>query len=202
LKDFFEEVKEFEESDLLPIIKPKISVKDIKLMSDKPIKEIHEVLIPGYLFLCIDKSQEFNILVESISGKIITNVDEYKTKILPELDKLTPKEVKVLHTAFQLKKFNKEELIKKIGLAIDKELTSLINKNYIVKNQKYQLSDKYVLSHLSKYACYNKIEFLKINYNLKKEAKLGIDEIKEKLSKFTTIKDQRECFILKHEITY
>ena len=59
-----------------------------------------------------------------------------------------------------------------------------------------------MLSHLSKYACYNKIEFLKLNYHHKKEPKIGIDDMKEKISKFTTIKDQRDCFILKHDITY
>lgn len=202
-KDFFEEVQEFEETDLLPIIKPKLTVKDIKLMSEKPIKEIHEILIPGYLFLCQDKTSEYNVLVESVKGNVITDIDEHKSKALPELDKLTQKEVKVLHTAFQLKKFTKEDMIKKgLPLDIDNELESLVVKKYLIKGEKYEISDNYVLSQLSKYACFNKIDFLKINYNLKKEPKLDIDAIKEKLSKFTSIKDQRECFILKHGIKY
>jgi uncharacterized protein len=201
--DFFEEVKEFEESELLPIIKPKLTVKDLKLMSDKPIKEIHEILIPGYLFLCQDKAQEYNLLVESVEGSIITDIDEHKSKFLPELEKLTPKEVKVLHTAFQLKKFTKEDMIKKgLPFDIDNELNSLISKKYLIKKGNYEISDNYVLSQLSKHACFHKIEFLKVNYHLKKEPKLDIDKIKEKISKFTTIKDQRECYILKHELIY
>ncbi|MBT3720462.1 ATP-binding protein [archaeon] len=201
--DFFEEVQEFEETDLLPIIKPKITAKDIKLMSEKPIKEIHETLVPGYLFLCKDKTHEYNLLVESVNGKIITNVDEYESKSLPNLDILTPKEIKVLHTAFMLKSFSKEDLIKKgLPLDIDVELKSLESKKYIIKGEKYQVSDNFILSHLSKHACYNKIDFLKINYDLKLDPKQDIDKIKENISKFTTIKDQRECFVLKHEIIY
>lgn len=202
-KDFFEEVQEFEESELLPIIKPKLTVKDIKLMSEKPIKEIHEILIPCYLFLCEDKKSEYNVLVESVHGEIITNIDEHQSKALPELDKLTPKEIKVLHTAFQLKTFNKEDMIKQgLSLDIDAELESLVSKKYLVKNKKYEVSENYVLSQLSKYACFNKIDFLKVNYSLKLEPKIDIDVIKEKLSKFTSIKDQRDCFILKHDIKY
>lgn len=34
------------------------------------------------------------------------------------------------------------------------------------------------------------------------DSNINIDKVKEKLSKFTTIKDQRECNILKYEITH
>lgn len=201
--DFFEEVKEFEEAELLPIIKPKLTAKDIKLMSDKEVKEIHEILVPGFLFICKDKTTEFNILVESVSGKIVTDVDEFKLKALPDLDKLTPKEIKVLHTAFQLKKFTKEDMVKKgLPLDIDSEINSLASKKYLVKKDKLEVSDNYVLSQLSNHATYSKIEFLKINYFSKQDAKKSIDELKDNISKFTTITDQRDCFILKHEVIY
>jgi len=128
-EDFFEKVDEFDESDLLPIIKPKLSKKDLKLMSDKEIENISEILVPGYLFLCSDKDKEFNLLVESVNCEVITDVDDFKTKKLPELEKLTPDEIKVLHTAFQLKKFSEEDMIKK-GLPLDvrKGIMSLIKK--------------------------------------------------------------------------
>jgi uncharacterized protein len=203
-EDFFEAVEEFSEEDLLPIIKPKLTVKDIKLMSDKEIESISSVLYPGFLFLCQDKENEFNLLVDSVNGEIIFNVDDYKTKLLPELDKLTPEEIRVLHMSFTLKKFSENDLIKR-GLSMDSTplIQNLVDKEYLITNNEgYELSDKYVLSQLSKHASYEKIEFLKVNYNLKKDSKLTVDQIKEKLSKFTTVKDQRECFILKHEITY
>ena len=202
--DFFEKVEEFNESDLLPIIKPKLTVKDIKLMSDKEIKSVSEVLIPGFLFLCEDKEKEFNLLVETVKGEVVVDVDEFKTKKIPELEKLSPEEIKVLHASFQLKKFTEEDMIKK-GLPLDvkKPLQSLVKKDYLVKKkEKYTISENYILSQLSKYSCFSKIEFLKVNYNLKKDSKITVDKLKEKLSKFTDVKDQRECFILKHEILY
>jgi uncharacterized protein len=203
-EDFFESVEEFVESDLLPIIKPNITQKDLKLMSDKVIKSVSEVLYPGFLFLCQDKENEFNILVESVNGEIVEDVENFKTKKLPELHKLKPEEIKLLHVAFKLKNFTEEDLIKLgLPLDVDKGLAFLLKKEYIIKQDgNYSLSEKYVLSQLSKHSCFSKIEFLKLNYNMKKDSKLDIDKLKEKYSKFTTIKDQRECFILRHEIQY
>lgn len=203
-EDFFDGVKEFEESDLLPLIKPNITIKDLKLMSDKDIKSVSEVLYPGFLFLCQDKDNEFNLLVESVNGDIVEDVESFKTKKLPELQKLKPEEIKLLHVSFKLKEFGLEDLTKLgLPLDIDKGLKSLLKKEYLInQDNKYKLSEKYVLSQLSKHACFSKIEFLKLNYNMKKDSKLDIDLLKEKLSKFTTIKDQRECFILRHEIQY
>jgi hypothetical protein len=201
---FFEKVEEFEEKELLPIIRPKISLKDIKLMSDKEIEDIEKILVPGYLFLCTNGKTEYNLLIEGIKGEIVTNVEEFETKKLPELEKLSPVQVKILHIGFKLKKFTEEDLTKK-GLPLDakKQLLLLKKENLIIEeNGKYSLSDEYVFSQLSKHACYNKIEFLNVKYNSKKEPKQSVDKIKEKLSKFTNIKDQRDCYVLRYNINY
>ena len=203
-EQFFEQVEEFQKNDLLPIIQPKISVKDLKLMSDKEIKTVHNILIPGYIFLCMDKNVEYSLLVESVDGGVVVDIDNFLTKALPDLDKLTPKEIKVLHAAFQLKKFTEQDLTKKgLPLDIKEDLYTLIQKGLVqYKNNNYRISDNYILSKLSKHACYNKIEFLDIKYNKKLEAKISLDIIKEKISKFTTVKDQRECHILKYDVVY
>ncbi len=207
-EDFFEKIEEFDSdnSDLLPIVQPKLTAKDIKLMSDKKIKQIQNILIPGYMFLCNDKGIDFNILMESLNGEVITDIDLFRKKALPELDKLSPKEIKLLHAAFQLKDFSEESLIKKgLPLDIKTEILSLCAKGFIAKledNIKYKVSEKYILSQLSKNSCFSKIEFIKINYIEKKESKVTIDVMKKKLSKFTTVKDSRECNILKYNIIY
>lgn len=203
-EDFFESIEEFDNDDLLPIVQPKLTVKDIKLMSDKEIDNVSLKLIPGHLFSCIDKGSEFNILMEAINGEIVTDVDAFVTKALPDLDKLNAREIKVLYVAFQLKAFKEEDLQKK-GLPLDagKDLASLVKRDFIKKDgENYSLSEKFILSQLSKFACFNKIEFLKIKYNEKPEPLINIDSLKEKLAKFTTIKDQRDCNILKYELTY
>lgn len=201
---FFEKVEEFKEKELLPIIRPKISIKDIKLMTDKEIDDIFTVLIPAHLFLCSNGKGEYNLLVEGINGEIVTNVEEFETKKLPSLEKLTPVQVKILHLGFKLKIFSEEDLTKK-GLPIDSmsQLLKLKKVNLIEeKGGKYSLSEDYVFSQLSKHACYDKIEFLNINYHRKKDSKKSVDDIREKLSKFTNIKDQRDCYVLKYNINY
>ena len=86
-------------------------------------------------------------LTTNVKGRIIvTDVDKFMTKTLPELDKLSPNEIKVLHTAFQLKKFTEEDMIKK-GLLLDvKEgIKSLVEKNYLdEKDNKFEVSENYV----------------------------------------------------------
>lgn len=202
--NFLEKIEEFENQELLPIIKPKLTQKDIILMSEQEIEKIENELIPAYLFLCQDKNSEYAILIEAINGEIITSIDEYITKKLPEIDELNTIQIKLLHAAYQLKEFSDLDLIKKTNILDLKEFEKLIKKGLIEKNQnnKYQLSNKYVFSNLSKHSIFSKIEFLNINYKIKHESKISIDKIKEKLSNFTKVKDQRDCFILKYNILY
>jgi uncharacterized protein len=202
--NIIKEVEEFDNADLLPIVRPKLTAKDLSIMSEKKIKHINNVLIPGYLFSCNDKGVDFNILIEAVNGEVVTDMDTFGTKALPELEKLSPKEIRLLHAVFQMKEFNEESLIKKGQLLdIKEELSSLIEKGFIIKeSSKYKISDRYILSQLSKSACFSKIDFIKITHTEKKAQKINIDVLKSKLLKFTTVKDQRECFILKYEPVY
>ncbi|MBN2367813.1 ATP-binding protein [Candidatus Woesearchaeota archaeon] len=203
-EQFFEKLEEFNEEELLPIIRPKITAKELKLMSDKEIQSINNVLIPGFLFVCQGKNQEYNILIDMVNGEVVTDIDSFETKKLPELDKLSQDEIRLLHAAFQMKSFKETDLTKK-GLPLDmkQELINLKRKGFIQESgSNFNVSEKFILSQLSNHACYNKIEFLKMAYNHKESPRKSIDEIKEKLSKFTSIKDQRECHILKYDIIY
>ncbi len=198
-KEFMSEVNEFENMEMLPIIRPKITLKDLKLIHGD--SRIDETLLPGFMFLCEDKSGEFNLLVESIEGSIITDIESYSVKKLPKMDELTQVQINILHAAFVLKEFVLQDLIKKgLPLAINSEITSLEKLGYIEKKDKYKLSDKFIFSQLSKFSMFSKIEFLQLSYTLKKDPKMNVDELKEMLSKFTKVKDFRECFILKYEI--
>ncbi len=201
--EFFEKVDEFAGEDLLPVIMPKTTIKDIKIMSEKEIDDISILLVPALLFLCKDKTSEYNVLIEMTKGEVVSNVDLFETKIIPNLESLSPKEIKILQIGFKLKKFTASDLVKNgMPIEVKDSLDILLKKGLIQKNDKYSLSDKYVFSHLSKYACFEKIQFLKVNYSDKSEAKVSVDDIKEKLAKFADIKDQRECNIVKYDISY
>jgi DNA helicase HerA-like ATPase len=205
-EEFFEKIKEFEEQELLPIIKPQTSIKDLEVMSEKPIKKVTTLLVPAYLFKCKDKDQEYNLLVEMIDGFIVTDKEDFKTKRLPVLEELSKKELNMLQTAVSLKGFDTTQIIKKLGVNLDveQELNSLVSKGYLDKSEgkKFKISDNVVFTRLSNVACFDKPEFANIKYHAKLEAKQNLDKTKDKLSKFTNVIDQNECFIVKREIVY
>ncbi|MBD3204174.1 DUF87 domain-containing protein [Candidatus Woesearchaeota archaeon] len=202
-KDFFEGVNEFSEKEILPIIKPKITVKDLKLMSEKPVKNVITDLVPGYLFMCSEKNKKFNLLIEMLNGQVVVDLDSFETKSLPKLDKLTKQEILILQKAFKLKKFRLENLIQKTSLKAEDLIKELVKKGLLKQsNDTITLSDKYIFSQLSKNACFEKIRFIEINYEKKYEPKISIDKVKENLSRFSQIDDQRECFIVRYDSVY
>lgn len=201
---FFEDLEEHEENPSMPMILPRISEKDIQLMSNKPVKSIKKEIVPGVLFLCESNSKNFNLLVDQHEGAIVKDVDSYKASFLPNLNELNNVEMKTLQTAFHLKNFTKEQIMAKTGnMNIVDTLKSLLKKEYLsYGNGNFSISEKYVLSNLSNYGIYNKIEFTNVKYDNKLPKKLPVDRLKDKLTKFTNIKDQRECYILRYDVKY
>ncbi|MBC8444283.1 ATP-binding protein [Candidatus Woesearchaeota archaeon] len=203
--DFFDKVEKFEDKGLLPVIKPKTSLKDLQLMSKRKIKSVDTVLIPAYLFLCQEKNKEFNLLVESIHGRIVLDVENLRVASLPDLGKLSKQELKTLEAAFRLKNFTLPIFISKtgFGMGVKDHLIKLIKLGYLAnEGGTIKLTNKYVLSNLSKKACYSKINFSQLNYSKKLNGRISLDNLKTKLSKFVNVMDQRECFIVKYEIKY
>jgi hypothetical protein len=138
-----------------------------------------------------------------LEGNIVVNMDDFTTKKLPDLENLTKQEIKLLQYAFKTKKFKKEDIIKNRGSDAENLLINLIKKNFLVEdNDTVTLSNEYIFSQLSKNACFEKIKYLEINYNRKFNSKVSIDKIKEKISKYCNIKDQRECFIVNYKVNY
>ncbi len=188
-KDVIDEIKEFENQEMLPVIKPGTSIKDIKLMAEQEVT-IKTVLIPAVLASCDEKGQEFNVLIEMIEGSVVVNKDNFICKKLPELNELNNEEVNVLRKVFSNKVVTSEEIP-----------ASLKEKNYLVKEgDKYLLSDQYIFSKLSNSANFDNPEFLSIEYNEKLEANISSDQVKEKLSSFTKVKSVKDCFIVKYEV--
>ncbi|MBU0457255.1 MAG: ATP-binding protein [Nanoarchaeota archaeon] len=85
-KDVFKENKKFEEKNLLSIIKPTINIKEIKLMSERPISKITTYLIPAIFFSCKFKGENINFLVDKIKGKIILNPEKDEKRDIFRLD--------------------------------------------------------------------------------------------------------------------
>ncbi|MFP4112102.1 MAG: ATP-binding protein [Candidatus Woesearchaeota archaeon] len=199
---FFEELDEHKDTPAMPMILPKITEKDIRLMSTDKINSISKTIVPAVLFLCEHNSKSFNLLVDQDEGAIVRDVNSYKASFLPNLSELSEVEMKILQNAFHLKKFTKEQMISKTGnMNIVDTLKSLLQKGYILYSSgTFVISEKYVLSHLSNHASYEKIEFTNVSYDKKLPKKIPVDRLKEKLSRFVNIKDQRECYVLKYDV--
>ncbi|MEM4268380.1 MAG: ATP-binding protein [Candidatus Woesearchaeota archaeon] len=202
---FFDELKEYRNQGLLPVIMPKINLPDLRIMHG-PEKKILTVLVPCVLFACNSRKQEFNLLVEMVEGTVVQDIEasQVKSAHLPELDKLGKDELRLLETAFKLKQFDMAELIKASGQALDADmlLKNLVEKGYVVLSgpARYEISDKYILSNLSKHAFFGKIEFLNIPFDRMIEKVQRLDSVKARLSKFTAIKDLRECYLVHYVV--
>jgi len=204
--DMFSQLDEFSEQNLLAIIKPTMTIKDIKLMSDQKIKTINTILRPIYIVTCDDNGQSFKLMVDRVTGKIISDKEEAKQKSLPALDSLSSNDLRILQCAFSLKEFSSLDLVKHIGINIDanKELASLIQKTYILKlgNDRYTINEEFIFTRLNKFAIYDEPNFENISYNEKLEPIVSLDRIANEIGKFTTIKDNSECFLITHEVIF
>ncbi|MBS3137607.1 ATP-binding protein [Candidatus Woesearchaeota archaeon] len=231
-ENFFEDLKEFREKEILPLIGLIIKKEDIlakykgrkssqisQNLETQTNPQINPVvnLIPCFLFLCSEERNkqkiEYTILVEMIHGEVVTNYISFDDKqkktllssaALPELDKLSKNELLILEAAFHLKEFNRIHLISKVGVnfEIDKTIEKLLSMQYLekVNDILYKVSERYILSQLSKYSYQQKIEFKELDYDKKLEKCKNVDKIKERLSKFTEIKNLRECWLVRYEI--
>ena len=201
-KEFFEELEDFNEEELVPIIETGLTKKDLAVIAEKG-QTVKTALIPCALFLCESKGEQYTVLLEQINGNVITDVAEFSYAKLPDLAKLSSEELNALKSAFEMKTFTLDGFMKKFShpFSVQNELNSLVKRKYLECNSGiYKLSELYVLSQLSNYAFYQKIEYKKVGYDKKLSARYSFDTLKENLSKFANVKDFRECFIVKHEL--
>ncbi len=200
---FFDDLDEFKNQKLMPLIIPNLTKEDVKTMTGK--KKIRTQLIPCMMFACRNRTVEYNLLIEMVDGGIIPDIEDpnLKSFLLPDIETLSRTELKLLESAFALKKFTPIDIIKKAGLSFDakNDLAMLLQKGYIInKDGFFMISDSYLFSNPAKHAFYGKIDFKNIKYDIKADKKQRIDVIKAKLSKFTNVLDQRECFLVHYLI--
>lgn len=199
--DFLEQQEEFDEQQLLPLIKPRTSPKDLVLMADGDVT-VTTTLVPAYLFSCAEKGTPFKVLVDMTSGAVVTDVEEFTTAHLPAIAALSSVQLKLLQAAHQLKTFTKEELVQRAGtgLAVDDELDELVTQGYLtLADKQYALTPNYILSKLSTVACHHPVSFEHVAGE-QQEATQQLDSVKEALGRFTTVRDQQECHIVRYDV--
>jgi len=194
-----EEVEEPEPGDVIPAITPKYSEEDYKLMHNK---DPQTQLVPAVLLTCEQHSETFTLLIELIKLTIITNVEEFKGKSLLDLNlqSVSSQQQRILDLAIKLNSFKPADLFSKSGLQFAELLDGLKNleaRGYIKRDgSDFLLSDQLsFLANLNKERTYESINYIR-SQAIKLEPKFPIETIKEFLSKFTDIKDIKECSIL------
>jgi hypothetical protein len=195
---FFEKVQEFNKQEMLPVIMPKLTIKDVILMSNSEVENVKVELVPAYQVVCKDKNEdEFNILIDRTNSNIIIDVDEFIEKKIPELHLLDKDAIAALKQAFKLKKFK----LKQLKNLKDKEsaISSLLDFGYVVKEGKeFSLSNNFLFSRLKNHKEFNTIEYKNIEYHDKLKSVFDEEIIKNKLHKYTTVIECRDCFVVKY----
>ncbi|MBN2881038.1 ATP-binding protein [Candidatus Woesearchaeota archaeon] len=195
-----EELNKFEDENKKPLIYPQTTFEEFKLMHNKDWI-FKKKLIPAIMFNCSQKDNEYKILIELDNGEVVLNVDTLDTAKLPDLDKLSRKEIQTLSQAFQLKKFSLNGFIQTNGSGLDIKITldNLVKKGFLLgSSTSYELNPKVILGSLNEFACFEKIRFESID--LKTEPiNSNLDEIKTHLKRFTEIIDYEDCYIVKYE---
>ena len=200
-ENMLDAVDEFNDQELLALIKPTITPKDLEVMSETPV-HIATELLPCYQLHCKEGEQTYKLLVEAQTGAIITNKDELTMKKLPRLEKFAPRELALLQALFGKGTLGKQTLASAIGgsINIDEELKNLLEEEYITLDESnVTISDNYIFTKLHKVASYDDIAYEQLAYDEKGEKRLTIDDIKELYEKFTNIIDHNECYLINYK---
>lgn len=207
-KDFKEQANEFtEKGELLPVIQQKVSAKDLKLMSEKPIK-VKTILLPCIMALCSQDNKEFNLLIDMVNGKVITNIETGEGFELMKINMpdLSTQQTKALQLALRLKEFKPSEMFAKSGMQFSElyDIVSILaKKGYLIKdNDKYKINETLKkLSNINEKSCYEKVNYIHTEYDQKIEKKIDFEKVKELLTKFISIKNAKECYLILYEIS-
>lgn len=81
-----ESLKSYQETEMLPVIDSRYSIKEIKLMHEDK-KEIQTYLIPA-LMITFDNKPEFKVLVDTIKGHIMANIAKKEIIEINKINKL------------------------------------------------------------------------------------------------------------------
>jgi len=200
-KDIFSKIENFK--DTLPIIKPKISIKDLTLMHNDKIK-ITSYLIPAVIFNCSIENTDFNLLIELFKNTIIPNTEEDKNYDIPNLNLYSPSEIELIKEA-SISGLKASTLMLKFNIGLfnaQNMLDNLVKKGALIKNTKdYSLNPKLnILKNIKQYQFLGKMEYTNIEYDKMLPKNSDSAFIKSLIEKFVNIKDLKECYILHYMV--
>jgi hypothetical protein len=172
------------------VLRPRKGIME-KLLRDRPLSSVRQVLVPVFLATCSQGSESFRLVVERKEGSIVTSIDAFTTKRIPDLKHLTKDEIAILQSTYTAGKVAPEHLH-------DESLPSLIEKGYLVRDTEgVRLSDKYLFQRLSRVKSDDDLEFTRVTDATIESPALGENEVRMILAPFVTVKSLTECYVLR-----
>jgi len=193
-KGMLKDLEEFKNKEILPLILPKNTPKDIKLIEGKD--KISPVLIPAVLVIH-DKKK---FLIEQIKGQLIIDIDTKKTIDIP-IDKFSKSQKEILDIVLGLKRFNLAKLSQKTNTSVLKlkEMVDFFTKKGLLKKEdnNFMLTKEGLfLRNPGKFQTFNKIEFKQINYQRKLKPRVSREIIKKRFPHA----ELKDCFIVYYKV--
>ena len=200
-KDIVEEAKSF--SEQLPLIKPKTTVRDLKIMHDETVK-IVTTLRPAVLISCTRKS-EFNLLVDLASGQVVLDIESDSGLNILDLTTLSQEQINIMEKALHSVHFSAANLAANTGMDIMKaeSLANIFVKDnlFSYNGQTYSINDHLrLISNPQDYASYDLINHEHTDFDIKLEKSYDIESIKKKLEMFMDVTDMNECYVVKYNV--
>ncbi len=201
-QDFVEESKRYQEN--LPIIKPKLSLNDFKLMHDKDVKVITQ-LIPTVLIKCKRGTNEFNFLIDLVEGKVIPDLNSEERIKLVDLNKFSSEELTFLEKALHLVSFDLVALFKDLNFPmhqIETFVNEFIEQDILQRQESFFTINKdlRIISHPSDFVSYEKVDYILVDFDEKLDSKININNISSKLNAFLDVIDMKECFTVNYKL--
>ncbi|MBI4155400.1 ATP-binding protein [Candidatus Woesearchaeota archaeon] len=186
---------------LLPIIKPKLSLQDIKVLN--PGKEIKTKLIPASLLV----TDSCSILLNLNNGEIVTNLEEGNGFSLQSLalSPLSPQQKAVLNLALTLKKFKASDIFSKAKIQFSElydTIHALHQKGYIKRmNEHYEISETMdKILNIKEVSFTGKIDYTNVTYDEMLEKNFEPEDSLKELKNYLNIKEKKDCNLVIYEI--
>ena len=195
-----EELKNSNNKQVIPIIKPKISLNDYKIMNN--VKNAKVKLIPCALFNCIGQD-EFNIIVNLNNCEAIADFNSGKgERFMFDIKDISTQQKNILNLALNFKSsFTAAELFSRSNVQFS-EIYDIINilttKGYFKKEGNYYNVNKPYSNILKipSWRCYEQVEYSQVDFDELLSDNVRIDYVKDFIGNYFKIKNYKECFLV------
>ncbi len=172
--------------------------------NDKVVKNVNTFIVPGVLLFLEQNNNEFLVLFELLQGKIVLDIDNFKTAYFYTKKDFNNNEIKVLELIKNKEEFDINELLKEESLfVVGEALSSLIRKGLLFfENNIYRKRNDAVFENLFEHGNYYDISTEVISYDKKFNAQIRVEEVLRKVKEVSKILDYKIVDIVYYKPEY